>query len=198
MNSLVSKCEATVRERMADQGAGHGMDHVLRVLKLARAIQRSVGGDLEIIELATLLHDVGDAKFHNGVERSGEFAAEILTGLGAGEQQISHVVHIVDNLSFRKTATAEPLSLEGKVVQDADRLDALGAVGIVRTVEYGASIGQPFYCQDAKNSKMGIQHFEDKLFKLKDLMNTPVARELAIQREVIMRQFVEHFMREVS
>jgi uncharacterized protein len=192
---LIEATGAIVRERLAGQAAGHGMDHVVRVLDSARSIQAEAGGDLVIVELAALLHDVGDAKFHDGVERSAEFAREILASLGADGRTIEHVAHIVDNLSFRKTQSAQPLSLEGQVVQDADRLDALGAIGIVRTIEYGAALGQPFYCSDG-NARTGVGHFYEKLFKLKSLMNTEAGRRLAEDREAFMRAFLEQFLRE--
>ncbi|CAD79169.1 MAG TPA: HD domain-containing protein [Rhodopirellula baltica] len=193
---LVEKVEAIVRERMDGQAAGHGMEHVLRVLVSARAIQSEVGGDLQIVELAALLHDVGDAKFHEGVERSAEFAREILSGLGADFDLIEHVAHIVDNISFRKGDSAKPLSLEGKIVQDADRLDALGAIGIVRTIEYGSAFGQPFYLPDAGDAKTGVGHFHEKLFKLKSLMNTDAGRRMAGDREAFMRTFLNQFLLE--
>lgn len=193
---FVDQTEAIVRERMAGQAAGHGMDHVLRVLGSARKIQAEAGGELQVVELAALLHDVGDAKFHDGVERSAEFAREILGGLGADDELIEHVAHIVDNISFRKGQSAKPLSLEGQVVQDADRLDALGAIGIVRTIEYGAAFGQPFYLANAGDAKTGVGHFHDKLFKLKSLMNTDAGRRMAEDREAFMRTFLDQFMRE--
>jgi len=198
---IVEQTEAIVRERMSGQAAGHGMDHVLRVLASARAIQAEAGGDLVFVELAALLHDVGDAKFHDGVERSAEFARKILGDLAAGDDLIEHVAHIVDNISFRKTETADALSLEGQVVQDADRLDALGAIGIVRTIEYGAApppgvAVQPFYLMDAGDAKTGIGHFDEKLFKLKSLMNTDAGRRMAEEREAFMQTFLDQFMRE--
>lgn len=193
---LVSQTEAAMRERMTGQAAGHGIDHVLRVLASARMIQTEAGGDLVVIELAALLHDIGDAKFHDGVERSAEFAREILGQLNADARQIAHVAQIVDNISFRKSTFAEPLSLEGKVVQDADRLDALGAIGIVRTVEYGATMGQPFYVADDRGGKTGVGHFHEKLFKLKSLMNTKPGRRIAEQREAFMRRFLEQYLAE--
>ncbi|TWU40205.1 putative hydrolase [Novipirellula aureliae] len=193
---MIDQVETIVRERMDGQAAGHGMDHVLRVLVSAREIQADAGGDLGIVELAALLHDVGDAKFHDGVERSAEFAREILSGLGADDDLIEHVAHIVDNISFRKGESAKPLSLEGKIVQDADRLDALGAIGIVRTIEYGAAFGQPFYLPDAGDAKTGVGHFHEKLFKLKDLLNTDAARRMAEERESFMRTFLDQFLRE--
>lgn len=199
--ALVQQTEAIVRQRMAGQAAGHGMDHVLRVLAWARAIQSETGGNLETIELAALLHDVGDAKFHDGVERSAEFAREILGGLEAGEELVERVAHIVDNISFRKGVDASELTLEGKIVQDADRLDALGAIGIVRTIEYGAAPPpgvpvQPFYLADAGDAKTGVGHFHEKLFKLKSLMNTDAGRRMAEDREAFMQTFLDQFMRE--
>ncbi len=180
---------------MAGQQAGHGFDHVARVLAHARNIQRECGGDLQTIELAALLHDIGDAKFNQGVERSAEFSRQILGRLEADPVLIEQVADIVDNISFRKAVPSQSLSLEGKIVQDADRLDALGAIGIVRTIEYGAAKGQPFHCFDG-SEKTGIAHFYEKLFKLKDLLNTDVARRIAEQRETFMRGFVDQFLRE--
>lgn len=198
MNTVVEQVEAIVRQRMAGQGAGHGFDHVERVLRLARAIQSQTGGERVIVELAALLHDLGDAKFNAGVERSGEFAQAILSELGEPPDSVAQVVHIVDNLSFRKGAAAAELSLEGQIVQDADRLDALGAIGIVRTIEYGAAIGQPFYRSDGASGKTGIDHFDDKLFKLPGLMNTEAGRRLAAQREQFMQTFLKQFEHEVG
>lgn len=180
-------------EQLAGQGAGHGMDHVLRVLHSARIIQAEVGGDPMIVDLAAILHDVGDAKFHGGVERSAEFSREILNRLGAPSTLIEHVAQIVDNISFRKRSKAQPLTLEGQIVQDADRLDALGAIGIVRTIEYGAVTGQPFHATDNSTLKTGIGHFHEKLFKLRNLMNTDAGRRLAVDRERFMQTFLDQF-----
>lgn len=193
---LIQRVESIVTLRLADQQAGHGMDHIMRVLKSAREIQAATGGNAFIIELAALLHDIGDAKFHDGLERSGEMSREILRDLQVAGETIDHVVHIVDNISFRKGTDAETLSLEGKVVQDADRLDALGAVGIVRTIEYGAFKGEPFYLPNSSNEKTGVGHFHEKLFKLHDLMNTEAAKKIAIDREQFMRTFLDQFLSE--
>jgi uncharacterized protein len=193
---LVRQTETEVRRRLAGQGAGHGFDHIQRVVAAARQIQSEVGGDTMIVELSALLHDVGDAKFHGGIERSGELSREILASFVATQEVIEHVVHIVENISFRKRAHAEPLSLEGQIVQDADRLDALGAIGIIRTIEYGAFKGLPFYSPDLPDNATGIGHFHEKLFKLRDLMNTDTGRRLAVQREKFMRDFIEQFYQE--
>ncbi|EMI16345.1 HD superfamily hydrolase [Rhodopirellula maiorica SM1] len=195
---IVEHVQRLVRERMAGQQAGHDVDHVLRVLKSAREIQAEVGGNRFVVELAALLHDLGDAKFHNGQERSAEFAREILSQFHLNRHTIEHVATIVDTISFRKAADRSTLSLEAKIVQDADRLDALGAIGIVRTIEYGAAIGQPFYLSEnmEPKQKTGIDHFDEKLFKLHDLLNTDAARRIAGQREQFMRTFLEQFRHE--
>ena len=114
--NVIDEVAAIVRDRLADQGAGHGFDHISRVWKTACSLQASVGGDRFVIELAALLHDLGDAKFHDGIERSKEFSIAILQDLGVDADVVIHVGNIVDNISFRKRETAEPLSLEGQVV----------------------------------------------------------------------------------
>lgn len=195
---LIEQVSSIVRSRLADQGAGHGFDHIQRVWKTARKLQSMCGGDLLVIELAALLHDIGDAKFHDGKECSKQFSIEILNELGVDEVTVNHVAQIVDNISFRKRASAESLSLEGQVVQDADRLDALGAIGIVRTIEFGAAFDQPFYDPNpvlptGEPQKTGIGHFHEKLFKLRDLMNTDAGRDMAKARENFMRAFICQF-----
>ncbi|MCC9603264.1 HD domain-containing protein [Stieleria sp. JC731] len=190
---ILEAVRSEVKKRFANQGAGHGFDHIYRVVVAANKIQAEVGGDPFVIELAALLHDVGDAKFHDGVERSGEFSRQILGDLSLAEEIIDHVVHIVDNLSFRKRETAAALSIEGQIVQDADRLDALGAIGIVRTVEYGAVKGQVFFDVNSPTSPCGVNHFYEKLFKLRDLMNTEIGRRMARQREQFMHSFLDEF-----
>lgn len=194
---VVQEVTRIVRSRMAKLGAGHGFDHVQRVLNTSRLLQNKCGGDLLVIELSALLHDIGDAKFYEGEERSKEFAIEILLGLRVDQFVVDQVGKIVDNISFRKRDTAEVLSLEGQVVQDADRLDALGAIGIVRTIEFGAVFKQPFYLPgqvgSGKPQKTGVGHFHQKLFKLRALMNTEPAREMAKAREDFMRAFLRQF-----
>lgn len=154
---------------------------------------------MQIVELSVLLHDRGDAKFHDGVERSAEFARETLSGLGAGEDLIEHVAYIVDKISFRKEESAKPRSLEGPIVQDADRQDALGSIGIARTIEYGAARpnGVParsFYLADASDAKTGVGHFHDKLLKFKSWMSTDASRRMAEDREAFMRTFLNPFL----
>lgn len=187
-----------VTQRMQGQQAGHGLDHVQRVVRTARAIQAEVGGCPMIVELAAWLHDIGDAKFNAGQERSGEFSREILQQINLPTESIELVVSIVDNISFRKSSAAITLTIEGQIVQDADRLDALGAIGIVRTIEYGATRNQPFFdpASDLLKDPTGVGHFYQKLFKLRQLLNTQPARRMSQQREDFMREFLQQFFRE--
>lgn len=187
-----------VAQRMQGQQAGHGLDHVQRVVMSARAIQSEVGGCPFIVELAAWLHDIGDAKFHEGHERSGEFSREILQQFNLLDETIEHVVSIVDGISFRKSSSSSTLTLEGQIVQDADRLDALGAIGIVRTIEYGATRNQPFFdpASDLLSDPTGVGHFYQKLFKLRKLLNTEPARRISQQREEFMREFLRQFFSE--
>ncbi len=107
---LVERVSSIVQARLADQGAGHGYDHIQRVWHTARKLQSMCGGDLLVIELAALLHDIGDAKFHNGQECSKDFSVEILNQVGAAEVTVEHVGQIVDNISFRKRASEQNTS----------------------------------------------------------------------------------------
>ena len=196
--TTIAKVSQVVREMMAAQGAGHGVDHVLRVVNMALHLQAQEGGDPTIVALAAWLHDIGDAKFCDGKELGAERSRQILEGCGVPSQQIEQIVHVVDNISFRKGVESLELSLEAKIVQDADRLEALGAIGIVRTIEYGAYRNRPFFLpgQDLETSQSSLAHFHQKLFKLRSLMNTSTARRLAEQRDAFMRQFVEQFLSE--
>lgn len=198
------------KEHMEGVGAGHDFDHVCRVhanaahLKSANEIRGiSIRGC--VVELAAWLHDVGDAKFHDGAELSGQLSEEIMSRVGVELAVRRAVVEIVDNISFRKRASAKPLSLEGQLVQDADRLDAVGAIGIVRTIEYGHSKQQPFYVHgqsfqkhSSLSEKTGVGHFFEKLFLLPELMNTEVGRIEAERRVEFMHGFLKQFFAEVT
>ncbi len=195
---ILARVKMEVQKLLANYGAGHGFDHIERVVSSALKIQTETGGDPFVIELSALLHDVGDAKFHDGVERSGEISRQVLSEFSVASEIIDHVVHVVENLSFRKRHAAESLSLEGRVVQDADRLDALGAIGIIRTIEFGEAMGQPFYVPGDPEAKSGLGHFYEKLFKLRGLMNTEPGKRMAGEREDFMRAFIRQFESEVN
>lgn len=197
-SELLNQVQAIVSGRMASQSAGHGIDHVLRVHRIAKQLQLAEGGNLLTIELAALLHDIGDAKFHDGVERSGEFAVKILSEFDLPVELVQHVATICDQISFRKAVATDQLSLEARIVQDADRLEALGAIGIVRTIEYGATRGQPFFDADAPGAISGAKHFYDKLFKLRAILNTETAKQIAAKREAFMQTFLDQYFEEIG
>ncbi|HBE69904.1 MAG TPA: metal-dependent phosphohydrolase [Planctomycetaceae bacterium] len=171
--------------------AGHGLDHIRRVEDMACRLAAEHGGNLYVIRLASLLHDVGDAKFNNGQELSGRLAMQWLSELNVSAEVIKAVVEIVDQISFRHQTPANQLSHEAKIVQDADRLDAIGAVGIIRTIEYGASRGRPFYSADG--TACTLSHFFEKLLRLRGLLHTPLAIEIATDREALMLQFLDQY-----
>jgi len=196
--NLIEIIQRQVQDFLSTQSAGHGWDHIHRVRRTAMSIHAEEGGDPCVVELAALLHDIGDAKFNDGQERSGELAHGMLQKHQVDPNTIRHIVHIIENLSFRKRDQAEPLSHEGKIVQDADRLDALGAIGIVRTIEYGEYKSQPFFDNEKPLAPSGALHFKEKLFKLKDLLNTASARRIADQRVDFMRLFLQHYFDELQ
>lgn len=196
-----------VRQLLADDSSGHDWWHIERVRAMALAIGRGEGADLYVVELAALLHDIADWKFHGGDDALGpRRAAEWLSGLGVEPAVIEHVAEIVRQVSFKGAQVATPMrTLEGQVVQDADRLDAIGAIGIARAFAYGGHAGRALYDPRVaaeghasfeaykKNSGPTINHFHEKLLLLKDRMNTPTARRLAEGRHQFMADYLQRF-----
>jgi uncharacterized protein len=190
--------------------AGHDWFHIERVRNTALAIAREEGADPFIVDLAALLHDVADWKFADGDHTASPRAARRwLETLELAPGVIEHVEEIVAGLSFKGAGVATPMrSLEGQIVQDADRLDALGAIGIARTFAYGGHKGQALHDPaipaqmhdtfDAYKTNVGttINHFYEKLLLLKDRMNTSAGKRLAAERHVYMEQFLEQFFAE--
>ena len=161
---------------------GHGVDHAIRVLNNAKIIAEDYNCDLEVVTLAALLHDVDDHKLFNTVNNAN--ARKFLVDKGYASNTIDFVCKIINEISFRHN-TSKPSTIEGQIVQDADRLDAIGAIGIARAFVFTGS-----HSGDIND---GIQHFKDKLLELKDLMNTKVASILAESRHQIMLDFLAQF-----
>lgn len=196
-----------VRQLLAGDSSGHDWWHIERVRAMALAIGRGEGADLYVVELAALLHDIADWKFHGGDDDLGpRRAAEWLAGFDVESTVIEHVAEIVRQVSFKGAQVATPMrTLEGQVVQDADRLDAIGAIGIARAFAYGGHAGRALYDPAVaaeghasfeaykKNSGPTINHFHEKLLLLKDRMNTPTARRLAEGRHQFMVDFLQRF-----
>jgi uncharacterized protein len=208
--NILQQTAEHVRGLLSGEGTGHDWFHALRVCRTALAIGREEGADLFLIELAALLHDVADWKFAGGDHDAGPRAArDWLQSLDVPTTTIDHVCEIVASLSFKGAGVATPMrSLEGQCVQDADRLDALGAIGIARTFAYGGHKGQPLYDPATKPDlhasfdacKRGggstINHFYEKLLLLQDRMNTSTGKRLAAERHQFMEWFLEQFLAE--
>lgn len=207
---LVERVAHRVQATFADESSGHDWHHIHRVWRLARQIALQERAHREIVELGALLHDIADWKFHDGDETVGPREAErLLCEEAAPEPVTAAVVEIVATLSFKGAGVPTPMqTLEGRCVQDADRLDALGAIGIARCFAYGGHAGRLMYDPDVapvlhataaeyKAAKgTSLNHFSEKLFLLKDRMNTAAGRALAEERHRFMEEFVSRFLRE--
>lgn len=207
---IIKKTEEYVRSRLQGEGSGHDWWHVHHVWKTAVLIGKEEQADLFVVQLAALLHDIADWKFHQGNDEIGlQLVKEWLEKLEVEEKTIAHVCEIIRNISFRGAKVKNTIKTkEGKIVQDADRLDALGAIGISRTFAYGGHKGREIYNPDLppekhlnfeqyKNSTgPTINHFYEKLLLLKDLMNTETGRRIAEKRHLFMEQFLERFYQE--
>lgn len=170
----------------------------MRVRNTAVQLAEEEGAALEVVELAALLHDIADHKFHNGDTEIGpRTAKEFLEGQGVDSETIEHVVNIVRHMSWGKTKEGNRAfdSLEMRVVQDADRLDAIGAIGIARCFAYGGHAGRPLYDPETEGTDdtSAIQHFHDKLLKLKDTLHTQTARSVAEKRHECMETYLQQF-----
>jgi len=177
---------------------------------MSREITKKEGGDLFIIELAALLHDIADWKFHNGNTGVGrEKAKSLLENLGVDNQSIKQICHIIENVSFKGAKVKNRIKTkEGMVVQDADRLDAIGAIGIARVFAYGGFKGKEIYnpqikpklhrsFEEYKSGKgTSINHFYEKLLLLKDQLNTKTAKKIAEERHELLKSYLKQFFKE--
>ncbi len=209
-SQILLKTESFIREKLAGDSSGHDWWHIDRVRRNAVHIARDEGADLYVVELAALLHDVADWKFHGGDDSIGpRTARDWLTRHEVPPTVIDHVCEIIATVSFKGAGVATEMStIEGKCVQDGDRLDAIGAVGIARAFAFGGHFGRAMYDPDvppeqhqtfaAYKSKGGptINHFYEKLLLLKDRMQTATGRRLATERHQFMEQFLDQFFGE--
>jgi uncharacterized protein len=209
-HEILSKTESFVRQQLEGEGSGHDWWHVHRVRNTALKLGTDETADLFIVELAALLHDIADHKFHDGNEDIGPATAQNwLEKLEVPSPIINHVCEIIRDISFKGAEVDTPMiTIEGKVVQDADRLDALGAIGIARAFAYGGYKERELYNPDVKpdshqsfeeykkSSGPTINHFYEKLFLLKDRMNTESGKRLAEERHKYMEDFVARFLSE--
>ncbi|MCP9292371.1 HD domain-containing protein [Gracilimonas sediminicola] len=209
-SEIIEKTEEYVRKKLQGEGTGHDWWHIHRVRNTALQLAKIEDADLFIVELAALLHDIADHKFHDGDEEIGPATARNwLENLGVGESIINRVCTIIRDVSFKGAEVETKMdSIEGKVVQDADRLDALGAIGIARAFAYGGHKGRELYNPEIKPESHAtfeaykkstgptLNHFYEKLFLLKDRMNTQAGRKEAEKRHQFMKEFVDQFFSE--
>ncbi|MDH5762149.1 MAG: HD domain-containing protein [Nitrospinota bacterium] len=205
---LIEKIRQFAESHFADDGSGHDWWHVHRVWNTAKHLADAEGADRTIVEIAALLHDVADWKLNEDESQGLNTIRDLLEG-DLPPETIDRICDIISRVSFKGAGVDTPTeSLEGQVVQDADRLDALGAVGIARTFAYGGNRGrlihhpdQPPQMHDSfeaykKNKGPSTNHFYEKLLLLKDRMNTGTAKKMAEQRHRFMEQYLDHFFKE--
>lgn len=207
-DEIINQALEYVKKIFENDFSGHDYFHTLRVFKMATHIATEEKANLEIVQLAALLHDVDDIKLSPQTHAQKINARRFLATNNFPETTICNICQIIDEVSYLGNDSVTPKTLEGKCVQDADRLDALGAVGIARAFAYGGNHNRLMYHPDIKpKMNMGkeeyinhisttVNHFYEKLFKLTELINTSTARKIATEREAYMKNFIAEFMDE--
>ncbi len=204
---FVNSTEKYVRNYFENEGSGHDWWHIYRVRNMAMKISNAEGGNLFLVEMAALLHDLDDWKLSDAGQESK--TEKWLNSIDVPKSKIPVIVEIIEQVSFKGAGVENrAISVEAKIVQDADRLDAIGAIGIARTFAYGGSKGRLIYHPDAKpkmhdnfeeykkNTAPTINHFYEKLLLLKNLLNTDSAKKLAENRHGYMEDFLTQFYAE--
>ena len=207
---LIDKTIAFVKEKLDNAEGGHDWFHIERVYKNSILIAQEEECDLTVVKLGALLHDIADSKFHDGDETIGpKTARTFLESENVFEETINHVINIIENISFKGGNFENKFcSKELEIVQDADRLDAIGAIGIARTFNYGGFKNRALYNpsiapnlnmskEEYKNSTSPtLNHFYEKLLLLKDKMNTATGKKIALERHKYMENFLSQFYAE--
>ena len=198
-----------VKQIFANDCSGHDYHHTMRVYRLTVQIAKQENADMLIVQLAALLHDVDDAKLSPETYATKKNAIDFMESNGVDNKMIEIVCKIIAEVSFVGIDSVVPSTIEGKCVQDADRLDAMGAIGIARTFAYGGSKGRKIYDPEIKplvnmskeeyrqnQNSTSINHFYEKLLLLKDMMNMETAKRMAEHRQAVMEAYLEEFMAE--
>ena len=210
---IVEETITFVKETLKNAEGGHDWFHIKRVFQNTMFIAKDEDVDILVVSLGALLHDIADAKFHNGDENIGpQMAADFLRSINVKKKVIAHVVKIIKHISFKNSiGTSKRKSFNSKelqIVQDADRLDAIGAIGIARAFNYGGYKNRELYNPDIppnlkltkeeykKSKAPTINHFYEKLLLLKDTMNTETGKKLAQERHRFMLEYLEQFYKE--
>ena len=203
---MIDKTKEFVKNKLYGEGSGHDWFHIERVYNLAKYIAEKENADSFIVEMTALLHDIDDWKFSNTNETKTTVTENFLQSINIDDDSFKKIIKIIQTMSFKGgVVDSTQHTIEGKVVQDADRLDAIGAIGIARTFAYGGNKNRIMYdpaidpidfnsLNEVKNTENHtINHFYEKLLKLKDLMNTNTAKELAERRHKFMETFLDEF-----
>ncbi|MBM7567622.1 HD domain-containing protein [Paenibacillus sacheonensis] len=207
-DSVLAAAEQYARDELGGDVTGHDWWHIHRVVRMARHLAEREGADIFICVLAALLHDVADEKLNDSKESGLRKVRDWLAAQPMEESDRAHVMDIIANMSYNGGANPPMRTLEGQVVQDADRLDAIGAIAVARAFLYAGWKGDPIYDPELKprdamtpgeyrtGKSTAINHFHEKLLKLKDRINTASGREIAEERHAYMAEYVARFMQE--
>jgi uncharacterized protein len=209
-NKIIENTILFVKDCLKNSEGGHDWFHIERVYKIAKKIAKKENANLFVVALGALLHDIADSKFHGGDESIGpKKAALFLNEQQVSPEIIDHVVKIIENISFKGGNFSQKFSsLELSCIQDADRIDAVGAIGIARCFSYGGYKKRALYNPDIppnltmtkeqykKSTAPSINHFYEKLLLLKDRMNTTAGRAIALERHLFMENFLTQFYKE--
>ena len=205
---IIARAMAYVKEKFENEYSGHDWFHTLRVFRTATRIAEAEGADVVTVQLAALLHDVDDRKLSPETYAEQKNARSFLAENGVEESVVCEICRIISEVSFVGSDSVVPSTLDGKCVQDADRLDAIGAIGIARAFAYGGNHNRLMYHPDIapnpnmskeeyiKSNSTTVNHFYEKLFKLTDMMNTDTAKQIAKERDEYMKAFIAEFMDE--
>ncbi|MDO4466699.1 MAG: HD domain-containing protein [Bacillota bacterium] len=208
MENSIQKTIEYVQDFFAQEYSGHDFSHTMRVYNLATKIALEEGADVFLVQLAALLHDVDDYKISKKTHSTLQNAREHMFQLGLERKTIENVCTIISQVSFKGKDSCIPDTIEGKCVQDADRLDAIGAIGIARAFSYGGNHQRKMYDPSIKpvlnmdektyrnHVSTTINHFYEKLFLLVDQMNTTSAKKMAIHRHKVMEEYIQEFLLE--
>lgn len=206
--TIINDAFEFVKSTFNNDYSGHDYFHTLRVYKMAARIAEQENANSTIVQLAALLHDVDDIKLSPETYTNKNRAVDFLRKHNISEEMIKTICNIIGEVSFKGTDSVAPETIEGMCVQDADRLDAIGAIGIARTFAYGGSHNRIIHDPEIKPTvnmnadkyqshiSTSVNHFYEKLFRLKDLMNTDTAKKIAEQRENYMRNYISEFLDE--
>ena len=194
--AVIDAAEQFARDFFAGEVSGHDVNHTLRVRRLAERIAHDEGADLHVVALAALLHDVDDAKISPETADGLTNARTFLDAHGVGGDEAAAVLEAIREVSFSRNGDAAPTSLEAACVRDADRLDAIGAIGVARAFAYGGAHGRAMHDPEGSDATTTVGHFYDKLLRLKDMMCTNTGQRIAAGRHAVTAAFLDELLLE--